>query len=79
MCAKVPIEGGDKLTASVLVEKQLQSAPSVAVKTDLIRSISSAVDRVAKRDIAVGEQLFYSDFGAQPELLGRPHPESEVY
>jgi SAF domain. len=76
VCTKTSVKAGDKLSVSVLQEK---SMPAAALKTDAIKSISSAVDRVARRDIATGEQLFYSDFGAQPVLIGRPHPEFEVY
>lgn len=74
--AKRDIGVGQLLTVECLEEKVLDAPLGRGLQ---IKSIGSAVDRTALRSVKRGEILMNSDFGKQKFLLGRPHPELEVY
>lgn len=74
--AKTDIALGQVLTADCLEEEILDTP---IVSSDYIRSLSSAVDRKSKKFVKKGELLIYSSFGDQRYLIGRPHPENEIY
>ncbi|MDP3507763.1 MAG: hypothetical protein Q8T09_07205 [Candidatus Melainabacteria bacterium] len=77
--ASKSIPAGAEVKFADIEQKPLSNTTKPSILADNIKSTFSAVDRRAKRTISKGELLMKTDFGVQTPMVGRPHPENEIY